>query len=303
MNTQHFQYLVEIERTRCISQAAKNLFLSQPNLSRVLHELEEDLGFAIFERTSRGVTPTDRGALFLQYARRILRELDSIEALGRSGPVKSRLRICFPRSGRYLDATARYLAQCCQSGSVDAEIRECHARQTLEMLDKGDTELGVIRFRSEYEDYFRDQASLRSLQFQVLRDYRYQLMMHPNHPLAQKPQIFQSDLETFVEIAHGDTFRQSESRGSEPRRRIYSVDRLAQVCLLHTIPGSYIWISPASPDDLRHWGLIQRDCSDNTDVYRDALLHRKSYIPTDIENGLLKIISQGFQGDSISEMI
>lgn len=41
MNTQHFQYIVEIERTRSISQAAKNLYLSQPNLSRVLHELEE----------------------------------------------------------------------------------------------------------------------------------------------------------------------------------------------------------------------------------------------------------------------
>jgi len=54
MNTQHFQYIVEIERTRSISQAAKNLYLSQPNLSRVLHELEEQLGFAIFERTSRG---------------------------------------------------------------------------------------------------------------------------------------------------------------------------------------------------------------------------------------------------------
>ena len=66
MNTQHFQYLVEIERTRSISQAAKNLFLSQPNLSRVIHELEESLGFAIFERTSRGVTPTDRGAMLLQ---------------------------------------------------------------------------------------------------------------------------------------------------------------------------------------------------------------------------------------------
>ena len=55
--------------------------LSQPNLSRVLHELEEQLGFAIFERTSRGVMPTDRGALFLQYARRILMEMESIEAL------------------------------------------------------------------------------------------------------------------------------------------------------------------------------------------------------------------------------
>ena len=59
----------------------------------------------------------------------------------------------------------------------------------------------------------------------------------------------------------------------------------------------------ASEEDLRQWGLVQRDCADNTDVYRDALLHRKSYIPTDMESGLLELISQDFQGDVISGTI
>ena len=82
MNTQHLQYIIEIERTRSISQAAENLFLGQPNLSRILHDLEESLGFRIFERTSRGVRPTERGARFLKHARNMLREMDYIEALG-----------------------------------------------------------------------------------------------------------------------------------------------------------------------------------------------------------------------------
>ena len=55
MNTQHLQYLIEIERTRSVSQAAENLFIGQPNLSRILHEMEANLGFKIFERTSKGV--------------------------------------------------------------------------------------------------------------------------------------------------------------------------------------------------------------------------------------------------------
>ena len=37
---------------------------------------------------------------------------------------------------------------------VDAVIRECHARTALETLASGETEIGVIRFRSEYGDYF-----------------------------------------------------------------------------------------------------------------------------------------------------
>ena len=81
MNTQHLQYLIEIERTRSVSQAAENLFIGQPNLSRILHEMEANLGFKIFERTSKGVRSTERGAIFLQHAKSIIRELERIDAL------------------------------------------------------------------------------------------------------------------------------------------------------------------------------------------------------------------------------
>ena len=45
LNTQQLLYLVEIERTRSISQAASNLYMGQPNLSRVLREMEAAVGF------------------------------------------------------------------------------------------------------------------------------------------------------------------------------------------------------------------------------------------------------------------
>ena len=76
MNTQHLQYIIEIERTRSISQAAENLFIGQPNLSRILHDVEQMLGFRIFERSTRGVRPTTRGTIFLQHAKSILRETE-----------------------------------------------------------------------------------------------------------------------------------------------------------------------------------------------------------------------------------
>ena len=70
MNTQHLQYIIEIERTRSISQAAENLFIGQPNLSRILHDVEQMLGFRIFERSTRGVRPTTRGTQSPSCARR-----------------------------------------------------------------------------------------------------------------------------------------------------------------------------------------------------------------------------------------
>ncbi len=127
MNTQHLQYLIEIERTRSVSQAAENLFIGQPNLSRILHEMEANLGFKIFERTSKGVRSTERGAIFLQHAKSIIRELERIDALGPRHPVENRLRICIPRAAFILDLTAHYLNTLPVDQNLDSVVRECHA--------------------------------------------------------------------------------------------------------------------------------------------------------------------------------
>ena len=44
-NIQQLRYLIEIERTRSISQAASNLYIGQPNLSRIVKDLEAGCGF------------------------------------------------------------------------------------------------------------------------------------------------------------------------------------------------------------------------------------------------------------------
>ena len=186
MNTQHLQYVVEIERMRSISQAAENLFIGQPNLSRILHDMEDTLGFKIFERTSRGVRPTERGTIFLQHAKSILREMDSIEALGPRRPVANRLRICIPRSAAMLDLTSEFIATLPEDQNLDVAIRECHARKALELLANGEVEIGIIRFRSEYRDYFEEQMTQRGLNFEILSKYRYQILLCRDHPLAQK---------------------------------------------------------------------------------------------------------------------
>lgn len=60
MNTLHFKYAVEVEKTGSISQAAENLFMAQPNLSKAIRELEDTLGITIFRRTSKGVVQRTR---------------------------------------------------------------------------------------------------------------------------------------------------------------------------------------------------------------------------------------------------
>ena len=292
MQTTHLQYMIEIERTRSITQAAENLFLSQPNLSRILHDMETQLGFSIFERTSKGVRPTERGTVFLQHAKTILRETDAIESLGPRRLAANRFRICMPRSASILDMTAEYLSMLPQDQSLDALVRECHVRRALELMGSGDADIAIIRFRAQYQDYFSGQAAERHLKFELLNRYRYQLVMRREHPLAERANLRLEDIVSYTEIVHGDTFRLHEASGCKPWRQVYSVDRMAQLSLLKAIPNAYMWTTSMTPEELERWGLVQRRVENNAIVYQNALVYDSGYNLSAIEKGYIEFVRQ-----------
>ena len=87
-----------MERTGSITQAADNLYTTQPNLSKAVKKLETDMGISIFKRTSKGLAPTKRGAQFLEQARSILDQLDELEALYHpSGAARIVFSVSIPR--------------------------------------------------------------------------------------------------------------------------------------------------------------------------------------------------------------
>ena len=81
MNLSYLKYAVEVEKTGSITKAAQNFYMNQPHLSKIIRELERDLGCPIFDRTSRCMVPTKRGEEFLRYAKAILVQEEQIEAL------------------------------------------------------------------------------------------------------------------------------------------------------------------------------------------------------------------------------
>ncbi len=171
MNIKHLQYMIEIERVGSISQAAKNLYVGQPNLSRILREVEESVGCTIFDRTHQGIRPTERGMAFLQHAHNILREMDAIETMGSGVTEGNRLRVCIPHSTASFHMICKYLVPLIESKRINAVIRESHPKKTLELLAGGQAELGVIRFREEYRQYFSEIAANANLKFQLLKNW------------------------------------------------------------------------------------------------------------------------------------
>ena len=67
MTTKQIDYCIELARTLNFSRAADNMFVSQPTFSYQIRLLEEEVGFAIFERSGRGAALTPAGAQFVSF--------------------------------------------------------------------------------------------------------------------------------------------------------------------------------------------------------------------------------------------
>ncbi len=89
MKLEQISYVIEIAETGSFSQAARNLFISQPNLSSSIKKLEEEIGFEIFKRKSSGAILTPEGKELLIHCQIIRQEclcLQKIKAGSEKAP-------------------------------------------------------------------------------------------------------------------------------------------------------------------------------------------------------------------------
>lgn len=81
MNFSHLEYAMTVAECRSINKAAQRLLVSQPYLSGVLKNLEEELGCQLFKRSHNGILLTEKGIKFMDSARIILYEYEKLKQL------------------------------------------------------------------------------------------------------------------------------------------------------------------------------------------------------------------------------
>jgi DNA-binding transcriptional LysR family regulator len=76
MELRHLRYFVAVAEAENVSRAALKLHVSQPGLSRQIRDLEDEIGFQLFERSAKSVRLTGAGNVFLTEARAVLQRAD-----------------------------------------------------------------------------------------------------------------------------------------------------------------------------------------------------------------------------------
>lgn len=285
MNTQYFYYALEVEKTGSITQAASNLFMSQPTLSKAIKDMEETVGFPVFKRTSKGVVPTHRGLEFLAYARKIAAQVQKMEqALHREDASHQLFSFAIPRVGYIAQTVSEYVSTFDGGTDMEIDIMETNSMNVIDAVADGVFVLGMIRCHEEDRKYFLKYLTEKDLQYESVWRSDYVALMRKDHPLAHGSGLTAEDFLPYVEVTFGDEtvpyIRTSEAEtvsGSlRNKKRVLVYGRATQLDLLRANPLAYMWGSPLPEKALQSNDLIQRKCA-ATGKFEDFLIYRSGY--------------------------
>lgn len=289
INTTYLTYVLEIERVGSITQAAQNLYMAQPNLSKAIKELERELGFKVFKRTASGVKPTEEGAEFLYHAKNIVNQLCAVERISqRTGSDRLKYKISIPRGSYIANGFTSFVADLKLEKGMEMTVNETNDIGTISNVVDHGYNIGIIRYRVKDEDYYMTMIKNNHLVSETIWEFEYVLVMSKSHPLATKEEITLEDLKNYTNITHGDKEITHEKHGhreneSPSRNMIYVYERGSQFDLLANVPTTYMWVSPIPQNLLEKNQLVQRNCKVDDNLYKDVLIFREDYQITEYD--------------------
>jgi DNA-binding transcriptional LysR family regulator len=158
---------VRAAETLNFSEAAKQLHVSQPTVSHHIRILEQEMGTTLFTRTNTGLELTEAGKVLLPWARRLLHDTNSMQAMMSSlqEDVAGELRIaCSTTAGKYVlpQLAARF---CQRFPGVKVRILACMPEEVTIRLLEGEAHIGVFSREVpeaglESQEFFRDTITL-----------------------------------------------------------------------------------------------------------------------------------------------
>lgn len=191
MTFAQLQYLLEVHKTGSFSQAAKNLFVSQPSISLTLKALEEELGYPIFLRTRKGLIPTSQGAAVIDHAARIC---ESYRLLTAPQPHKSTfVRISSASIPPIQNAFIRLIDE--HKDRRDISFSLTQENDCMENLRDFTLEIGyVLVLSSRYLSYL-DTIQKYGLQSRLIATLPGAIRIGKGHPLFDKANVSPADFE------------------------------------------------------------------------------------------------------------
>lgn len=188
LNFQNLQYFITVARTLNFTQAARELYVSQPALSKQIRQMEEGLGVQLFIRNTKYVKLTPGGQLMYDYLRQMTQQLDTLVQEAKTlNRVPRSVKVGILEMGGVIEYTMPLLEAYAQmEDEFDFHYEVYSFNQLRQKFSEGELDV-IFTFSSEV-------PTERGCVTEVLRDLELNIILSRNNPLSERDTLTVADL-------------------------------------------------------------------------------------------------------------
>ncbi len=197
MTLQQIRYAIGIAKVGSFNKAAEALFISQPSLTAAIHDLEDEIGITIFNRSSRGVSLTPEGEEFIAHANDLYHHYENIQERYNKDAQK---RKKFAVSTQHYSFAVKSFVEMVKKFNIDDyefALRETKTKEVIDDVAGLRSEIGILYLSEFNRKYLTHLLKERDLEFHKLIDCHAYAYMWKNHPLANKASVNLEDLSQY----------------------------------------------------------------------------------------------------------
>ena len=193
MNIQQLRYVVAIANSGTFREAAEKMYVSQPSLSISVRDLEKELGFKIFRRTSSGTFLTRRGMEFYEKAQELVKGFDVFQNQY-ANPEEEKDE--FSIASQHYDFLPPTITAFSQQYPEYKNFRifESTTVQILDEVAQGHSEIGIIYLNNQNQKGIMQRVEKLGLEVIELIPFQTHIYLREGHPLAKKKELVMDDL-------------------------------------------------------------------------------------------------------------
>jgi DNA-binding transcriptional LysR family regulator len=217
MDIRHLEYFVEVARQKSFSKAADINHVSQSAISKMIKDLEAELGTALFNRTSKYVQLTDAGVIFLSQAQQVVAMFHNLttDFENEIKMEKGKIFIGLPpitSSTLFAELLGEFKRKYPQ---IDISLSEYGSKKVALAIQDGTLDIGVICISPDNHQYFESLSFTNDPLF---------VIVSPHNPISKLSTIELASLfnESFVLYSedfslHDEIINQCKKAGFQPK--------------------------------------------------------------------------------------
>lgn len=169
------RYFVAVAERRHFTQAAADLAVAQPSVSKQIRKLEGELGAPLFQRARGAIALTQAGEALLPWAKRVLADVDGarLEVRDLAGLARGRLSVGATPSLTTVVLPAVLARFHTEHPGIELVLHEAGSRVLLGRLERGDVELALVILPVQEESFATMPLFREELVLAVPRDHRF----------------------------------------------------------------------------------------------------------------------------------